>query len=124
MLLLALLLAQDVGTVPPPPHWKRFVLLVWQYRTDVIRDRTLYESVNLRGFHVDRENARLTAFGRESGWPFYVDHAAGKGILHLGRPVARREQRDRERSRDERRGKEAGHPDHDGTPVQRAIRGT
>jgi hypothetical protein len=86
MILLACLAAlQSTEPVPPPPAWDRFVMLVWQYQTDVVRDRALYESVNLRGFHVDREDERLTAFGRETGWPFYVDHAAGKGILHLGR---------------------------------------
>ncbi len=88
-MLLALLLAlqadEGVKDVPPPPPWSRFTMLVWQYQTDVLRDRALYESVNLRGFHVDRDNEKLTAFGKENGWPFYVDHAAGKGILHLGR---------------------------------------
>jgi hypothetical protein len=74
-----------VPVVPPPPSWDRFVMLVWQYQTDVTRDRELYESLNLRGFHVDRENGKLKEFARTTGWPFYVDHAAGKGLLHLGK---------------------------------------
>jgi hypothetical protein len=74
----------SVPTVPPPKHWDRFVMLMWQYKTDVTRDKELYESLNLRGFHVDRRNEKLAAFGKETGWPFYVDHAADKGYLHLG----------------------------------------
>ncbi len=74
-----------VPTIPPPKHWDRFVMLVWQYKTDVTRDKELYESLNLRGFHVDRRNEKLQAFGKETGWPFYVDHAADKGYLHLGK---------------------------------------
>jgi hypothetical protein len=88
ILLAAVLTLQAEGPVvdvAPPPAWDRFLMLVWQHQTDVVRDRALYESVNLRGFHVDRENGKLQAFGKESGWPYYVDHAAGKGILHLGR---------------------------------------
>jgi hypothetical protein len=90
MLALLLLLAspQDpVGPVPPPPHWDRFTMLVWQYQTDVRRDKALYEALNLRGFHVDRQDDKLQAFGKENGWPFYVDHAADKGFLHLGKRV-------------------------------------
>ncbi len=74
-----------VPPVPPPKSWDRFVMLVWQYQTDVTRDKDLYESLNLRGFHIDRDNEKLQAFAKSSGWPFYVDHAAGKGILHLGK---------------------------------------
>jgi len=74
-----------VKDVPPPTYWDRFTMLVWQYQTDVTRDQALYESVNLRGFHIDRENPKLRDFAKSSGWPFYVDHAAGKGILHLGK---------------------------------------
>ena len=74
-----------VPTVPPPKHWDRFVMLIWQYKTDVTRDKELYESLNLRGFHVDRQNEKLQAFAKETGWPYYVDHAADKGYLHLGK---------------------------------------
>lgn len=76
-----------VDPVPPPRHWDGFVMLVWQYKTDVVRDKALYESLNLRGFHIDRRSEKLQAFAQESGWPYYVDHAADKGYLHLGKAV-------------------------------------
>jgi hypothetical protein len=77
--------AQQVPDAPPPASWDHFVILPWQYQTDVSRDKALYESVNLRGFHIDRASAALQAFARETSWPYYVDHAAGKGYLHLGK---------------------------------------
>jgi len=73
-----------VPDVPPPKSWDGFVILPWQYQTDVARDKALYESVNLHGFHIDRKDAKLQAFAKETNWPFYVDHTAGKGYLHLG----------------------------------------
>jgi len=76
--------ADDVPVVPPPKSWDHFVILPWQYKTDAPRDKALYESVNLRGFHIDRKSDALQAFARETAWPYYVDHAAGKGYLHLG----------------------------------------
>jgi hypothetical protein len=79
-----LVAAKDVPDVAPPESWGSFVILPWQYKTDAVRDRALYESVNLRGLHVDRRNDALQAFARETRWPYYVDHAAGKGYLHLG----------------------------------------
>lgn len=93
MLALALLLSLapapqgPVDPVPPPKHWDGFVMLVWQYQTDVTRDKAAYESLNLRGFHVDRRSDKLQAFAKETGWPYYVDHAADKGYLHLGKQV-------------------------------------
>jgi len=75
-----------VPPVPPPKQWDRFTMLVWQFKTDVLQDKALYESLNLRGFHVDRQNGKLQAFAKESGWPYYVDHAADKGFLHLWIP--------------------------------------
>jgi hypothetical protein len=73
-----------VPEIPPPKHWDSFVILPWQFQTNVIKDCTLYESVNLRGFHIDYKNASLQAFAKATNWPFYVDHTAGKGYLHLG----------------------------------------
>ncbi|RPH37968.1 MAG: hypothetical protein EHM91_14410, partial [Planctomycetota bacterium] len=87
LLLLAVQQPDPVPPVPPPKSWDRFTMLMWQYQTDVIRDKAAYESLNLRGFHVDRRNDKLQAFARESGWPYYVDHAADKGFLHLGKRV-------------------------------------
>lgn len=62
-----------------------FQILVWQYRTDAMADAGLYDSVDLRGFHIDRGDGqdRRAKWALESGRPYYVDHAAGKGILHL-----------------------------------------
>lgn len=77
--------AQDtVPELAPPKTWDHFVILMWQYQTDVRKDQAVYESLNLNGFHVDRRNDELVALGKAKGWPFYVDHAADKGILHLG----------------------------------------
>ncbi|HEY3322722.1 MAG TPA: alpha-amylase family protein [Planctomycetota bacterium] len=77
-------MAPGVPEIPPPKHWDSFVILAWQFQTDVTRDKALYESVNLHGFHIDRRNDKLQAFAKETNWPFYVDHTAGKGYLHLG----------------------------------------
>jgi len=82
--LTAWLHAGDVPDVPPPKCWDSFVILQWQFQTDAVKDKALYESVNLHGFHIDRKNDRLLAFAKETNWPFYVDHTAGKGYLHLG----------------------------------------
>ncbi|MGD0092117.1 MAG: beta-galactosidase trimerization domain-containing protein [Planctomycetota bacterium] len=73
-----------VPDVPPPKSWSNFVILPWQFQTDVAADKALYESVNLHGFHIDRCSDKLQAFAKETNWPFYVDHTAGKGYLHLG----------------------------------------
>ena len=80
----------DAGIDPVPyirqrPEWKRFTILVWQYQTDVIHDRSLYEQAGLRGFHIDRGEGKqeLVRFSVENQFPYYVDHAAGKGILYL-----------------------------------------
>src|SRR5690606_10042137 len=81
--------SEPVKTVPPPKHWDRFVMLVWQFKTNVLNDKALYEEVNLNGFHIDRSNGKLKAFADETKWPFYVDHAADKGYLHLGKNEAK-----------------------------------
>jgi hypothetical protein len=76
--------ADAVPEIAPPKSWSNFVILPWQYQTSAPNDRALYESVNLHGFHIDYKDDNLAAFARETRWPFYVDHAAGKGDLHLG----------------------------------------
>jgi hypothetical protein len=73
-----------VPEVAPPKSWDKFVVLMYQYGTDVRRDQAVYEALNLHGFHIDRRQDELVAFGKEKSWPFYVDHAADKGYLHLG----------------------------------------
>ncbi|HVR85025.1 MAG TPA: beta-galactosidase, partial [Planctomycetota bacterium] len=80
--------ADDVPGVAPPKSWDHFVILPWQFKTDASRDKALYESINLHGLHIDRQNAALQAFARETNWPYYVDHGAGKGYLHLGAAAA------------------------------------
>jgi len=79
--------SDPVPSVPPPKHWDKFTMLVWQFKTDVTKDKELYESLGLHGFHVDRQSEKLQAFAKETGWPYYVDHAADKGFLHLGKRV-------------------------------------
>lgn len=63
--------------------WKQFTILVWQYKNDVRRDFSLYEKAGLRGFHIDRGAGAedRVRFSLEKKFPYYVDHAAGKGIL-------------------------------------------
>ncbi|MBI3830665.1 MAG: beta-galactosidase trimerization domain-containing protein [Planctomycetes bacterium] len=70
--------------VQVPNHWDHFTILVWQFQTDVTKDKALYESVNLNGFHIDRSNDNLKKFADETKWLFYVDHTASKGYFHLG----------------------------------------
>ncbi|HUS91803.1 MAG TPA: beta-galactosidase trimerization domain-containing protein [Phycisphaerae bacterium] len=74
-----------VPPVKPKGIWDRFVILVWQYKTDVMKDLPLYREVNLHGFHVDRGAGRedRVTFARENNLPYYNDHAADKGYLHL-----------------------------------------
>ena len=109
---LSVLLAATLGcglmqageTVPelaPPKSWDHYVILMWQFQTDVRKDQAVYESLNLNGFHVDRRDDELVALGKSKGWPFYVDHAADKGYLHLG------DNKPRKRPRIGRRGAEA-----------------
>jgi hypothetical protein len=74
----------QVPAIPPKKEWPRFLILVWQYQTDVQRDKKLYEALGLRAFHVDHHfPSSAVDFAQRSGWPFYVDHAAGKGFLYL-----------------------------------------
>jgi hypothetical protein len=76
---------EPVPVVRQRPEWNRFVILVWQWQNDVRRDLALYEAVGLHGFHIDRGAGaeELVRFSREQALPYYVDHAAGKGILYL-----------------------------------------
>lgn len=84
-----------VGPLEPLPvirqraEWQQFTILVWQYKNDARRDFALYERAGLRGFHIDRgagEEERVR-FSLEKKFPYYVDHAAGKGILFLQKDV-------------------------------------
>src|SRR6266481_2844503 len=82
-----------VGTLEPVPvirqrpAWTRFVVLVWQYQNDVRRDWPLYDLAGLHGFHIDGGAIAgdMVQLSLQRKFPYYVDHAAGKGILHLGK---------------------------------------
>jgi len=76
---------EPVPYVKPKPEWDRFLILVWQYKTDVRKDLALYREAGLRGFHIDRGAGRadLVDVARREGLPYYNDHAADKGYLHL-----------------------------------------
>ncbi len=84
-----------VGDLEPVPalrqrqEWKQFIILVWQFHNDVRRDAALYERAGLHGFHIDRGAGEdeLVRLSIDRRWPYYVDHAAGKGILYLNRDV-------------------------------------
>ena len=74
-----------VPSIPPRLEWNRFKILVWQYKTSVLEDFHLYQKIGLGGFHIDRGAGRedLVAFSLKEQFPYYVDHAADKGFLHL-----------------------------------------
>src|SRR6516165_5335808 len=74
-----------VPAIRQRPEWKRFIVLVWQWQNDVRQDGRLYEIAGLHGFHIDWGATKddLVQLSRQRRFPYYVDHAAGKGILHL-----------------------------------------
>ena len=84
-----------VGTIEPVPairqrrQWTRFLVFVWQYQNDVRRDWPLYDLAGLHGFHIDRGAGAndLVQLSLKRKFPYYVDHAAGKGILYLHKDV-------------------------------------
>ena len=74
-----------VPSISARPEWNRFKILVWQYKTSVLEDFHLYQKIGLGGFHIDRGAGLedLFAFSLKEQFPYYVDHAADKGFLHL-----------------------------------------
>jgi len=74
-----------VPSIPARQEWNRFKILVWQYKTSVLEDFHLYQKIGLGGFHIDRGAGRenLVEFSLRERFPYYVDHAADKGFLHL-----------------------------------------
>jgi Beta-galactosidase len=76
---------EAVPVIRQRPEWRRFIILVWQWQNDVRQDGRLYELAGLHGFHIDWGTSKddLVRLSRELRFPYYVDHAAGKGILHL-----------------------------------------
>jgi hypothetical protein len=75
----------SVPYLAPPDYWDRYIIQVWQYQTEARRDLDQYRSVGLHAFHIDRgwKQDELVDFARENDLPYYVDHAADKGLLHL-----------------------------------------
>jgi hypothetical protein len=84
-----------VGILEPVPaiqqrsEWNRFTILVWQWQNDVRRDLELYQQAGLHGFHIDYGSGEeaLVDFSLKDKFPYYVDHAAGKGILYLSQSL-------------------------------------
>ena len=74
-----------VPFVTPNRNWPRFVILIWQYKTRARQDFELYRKAGFWGFHIDRGHGQdaTVAFARDNKMPYYVDHAADKGYLHL-----------------------------------------
>jgi len=74
-----------VTAIPTRPGWNQFRILVWQYKTSVLKDIDLYRRVGLRGFHIDRGagNDKIVEFSIRERLPYYVDHTADKGFLYL-----------------------------------------
>ena len=73
--------ADEVPAILPKEEWSRFLILVRQYQTDAQRDKELYEKSGLRAFHLDQHfPSSSVEFAKANGWPYYVDHAAGRAI--------------------------------------------
>ena len=81
-----------VAFVPPKKIWRRFTILIWQYKTRARQDLELYKKAGFHGFHIDRGHGQdaTVAFARKNNLPYYVDHAADKGYLHLTDRTGRR----------------------------------
>jgi len=81
-----------VETIPPKPIWDRFLILVWQYKTSAPRDLPLYREAGFHAFHIDRGSQKkaYVDFAIENQLPYYVDHAADKGFLHLSEKTGRK----------------------------------
>lgn len=84
---------QAVPYVRPKPIWDRFRVLVWQYKTSAPTDWETYRRAGIWGFHIDRgaSKEKYVRFARRQGMPYYVDHAADKGYLHLTDRTGRRD---------------------------------
>lgn len=67
------------------PQWDRFQVFVWQHQTDAATDWPLYEKLGIQAWHIDRGQGqeRQVALANSKNMPYYVDHLAGKGDLHL-----------------------------------------
>ncbi|MDA3788723.1 MAG: beta-galactosidase, partial [Desulfobacula sp.] len=62
-----------------------FKILIWPYRTDVLKDYDLYREMGLGGFQIDRgagQHQRIN-LSIEKDFPYYAGHVADKGYLFL-----------------------------------------
>ena len=82
----------QVPFVQPKEIWDRFLILVWQYRTDILKDLPLYRQIGLRAFDINRGAGKhnRVEFAKQHGLVYYVDHAAHKGYLHLTNKTGRK----------------------------------
>src|SRR5712664_699745 len=55
-----------VSVIRQRAHWKRFIILVWQFQNDVRQDAALYDAAGLHGFHIDRDRAKRSAYACRS----------------------------------------------------------
>lgn len=76
---------KDVEAIKIPEYWDHFTIMIWQLGHNAKAKQAQYQKVNLNAFHIDRSDKNLAAFSKENKWPFYVDHTADKGYLHLGK---------------------------------------
>jgi len=76
---------RNVPPIAAPAVWDHFAVFVWQHQTDARRDLELYRRAGIHGFHIDRGAGQSDSvdFARKHQLPYYVDHAADKGYLHL-----------------------------------------
>jgi hypothetical protein len=76
----------SVAPIQQRSEWNRFTILVWQWQNDVRQNAALYEKAGLHAFHIDHGVGKddLVQLSLTRRFPYYVDHAAGKGILYLG----------------------------------------
>lgn len=74
-----------VPFIRPSSEWDRFLIMVWQFNTSASKEIDLYKQAGFHGFHIDRggDSQAVVDWARQSGFPYYVDHAADKGYLHL-----------------------------------------
>ncbi|MDM8551352.1 beta-galactosidase trimerization domain-containing protein [Desulfobacterales bacterium HSG2] len=77
--------AEPVPAISQRPEWNRFRILVWPYKTDVLRDFGLYRKLGIGGFQIDRGagQEKKVHLSIRQRFPYYVGHAADKGFLHL-----------------------------------------
>ena len=62
-----------------------FKILIWPYKTDVLKDYDLYRGLGISGFQIDRgagQHQRIH-LSLEKDFPYYAGHVADKGYLYL-----------------------------------------